>query len=449
MDTPNKKPNIAGVSPEVRVFAAELALALQKRGVSRSVFVEAASETSYPVTKPTLNRHIAAVSKGEAPLSSEKKSGRRPLLSTEEWDVVAGAVLCAEERTHLQWVVDWIAKSFNVDVSLSTVSNHLAELKLTIKLVPKRLMPKGMTRDAYARLYYEDVLKLHNSGFFKNQPNLIYTIDATSNSRRLERETTISISGAPAPKFAAPELKYTDTYLAAVWMDGVNRTPTLMFTFNPALKEGSARWEEVLEWCNAWGLETSQIVYGQPAKPTKTYCATTNAHLSHFKAIYRQRIHGTCVMHDAGNEFKIDGESILGDGAMEEFVFTPATHGEESVLDNNWFAIAKHWWRAEREKFCGLDFDKQSVYLLYCIDYYKSEQISRLYERNFLLDQENLSLATVEALLRKTTRMTFENQDRLEHYVGAYKKWCENNDEEVPPDVFEALECGLDGAYWQ
>lgn len=106
MDTPNKKPNIAGVSPEVRVFAAELALALQKRGVSRSVFVEAASETSYPVTKPTLNRHIAAVSKREAPLSSEKKSGRRPLLSTEKWDVVAGAVLCAEEQTHLQWVVD-------------------------------------------------------------------------------------------------------------------------------------------------------------------------------------------------------------------------------------------------------------------------------------------------------------------------------------------------------
>ena len=65
------------------------------------------------------------------------------------------------------------------------------------------------------------------------------------------------------------------------------------------------------------------------------------------------------------------------------------------------------------------------------------------------MDQEKLSLATVEALLRKTTRMTFENQDRLEHSVGVYKKWCKDNDEKVPPDVFEALECGLDGAYWQ
>lgn len=228
-----------------------------------------------------------------------------------------------------------------MDVSITTVSNHLAGLKLTIRLVPKRPMPKEMTRDAYVWLYYEDVLKLHNSGFFKNQPNLIYTIDATSNSQRLERETTISLSGAPAPKFAGPELKHTDTYLAVVWMDGVNRTPTLMFTFNPALKEGGACWEEVLEWCDAWGLETSQIVYEQSAK---TYCATTYVHVSHFKVIYHQRIHGTCLMHDAGNEFKIDAEFILGDGAMD---FTPATHGEESVLDNNWFAIAKSWGHAE------------------------------------------------------------------------------------------------------
>ena len=144
----------------------------------------------------------------------------------------------------------------------------------------------------------------------------------------------------------------------------------------------------------------------------KTYCATTNDHISHFKNVYRDRLHGTRVMHDDGNEFKIKGESILGDGADREFVFTPATHGEESVLDNNWFAVAKNWWRAEREKYCGKDIDKQSVYLLYCIDYYKSGQISRLYDRNFLLDQEKLTLARVDDFLKQTTRMTFENQIR-------------------------------------
>ena len=446
METPSKKGYIAGVKPEVKVFAAELALALQRRGVARALFVESAQDTSYPVTKASLDRHIAALEKGDTPLSTDKKSGQKPLLSVEEWDIVAGAVLCAEEKTHLQWVVDWIQEKFGLEVALNTVSKHLSEMKLTIKLVRKRPMPKGMTREQYVRLYYEDVLRLHNSGFFKHSDDLIYTIDATSNSRRLERETTIGMSGAPAPKFSSAKVLYTDTYLAALWKDGTNRTPTLMFTFNPALEEGGPRWEEVKEWCRAWGLETCQIVF---AKSTKKYCATTQKHIGHFKALYCNRLAGTHVMHDDGNEFKIDGESILGDGASMEFVFTPATHGEESVLDNNWFAIAKNWWRAEREKFCGKDFDKQSVYLLYCIDFYKSDQISRLYMRNFLLDQKKLSLAHVDDLLKQTTRMTFQNQERMERYIGAFQKRRKENDENAPQDVLEALESGLDGSYWQ
>ena len=53
METPTKARATAGVSPDVKVFAAELAFALQKRGVSRALFVEAAKETSYPVAKAT------------------------------------------------------------------------------------------------------------------------------------------------------------------------------------------------------------------------------------------------------------------------------------------------------------------------------------------------------------------------------------------------------------
>jgi hypothetical protein len=94
-------------------------------------------------------------------------------------------------------------------------------------------------------------------------------------------------------------------------------------------------------------------------------------------------------------------------------------------------------------------FDKQSVYLLYCIDFYKSDQISRLYMRNFLLDQKKLSLAHVDDLLKQTTRMTFQNQERMERYKGAFQKWCKENDEDAPQDVLEALESGLDGSYWQ
>lgn len=350
------------------------------------------------------------------------------------------------KKTDLQWVVDWIGENFDVEVSIATVSRHIKAIKLTIKLVRKRGMPRSISKEQYAQLYLEDLLKLHNSGFFKHPPNLIYTIDATSNSRRLERPTTIAISGGPAPKLAVSHAVYTDTYLAALWMDGVNRTPTLMFTFNPALKPDGSRWKEVCEWCAAWDLEPEQIVYEDSAKK---YCATTNEHVAHFKRIYSDRIKGTRVMYDAGNEFKFQRESILLDGADQEFVFTPATHGEESVLDNNWFAIAKKWWREEREKFCGDDVDKQSVYLVYCIDYYKSEQIQNLYTRNYLLGLRRPTLPAVEDFLGGRTRMTYENQELLKKYLAAYKAWCAEHHNETTPDVFEALEDDLDGVYWQ
>ena len=154
-------------------------------------------------------------------------------------------------------------------------------------------------------------------------------------------------------------------------------------------------------------------------------------------------------MHDAGNEFKIDGEFILGDGAEREFVFTPATHGEASVLDNNWFAIAKNWWRTEREKFCGDDVDKQSVYLLYCIDYYKSKQIQDLYNRNFLLGGVQPTLVAVDKLLNKSTRLTFENQELMDKYLDTYGQWCRENNVEDPLSPLDALDVGLDGPYWE
>ena len=97
--------------------------------------------------------------------------------------------------------------------------------------------------------------------------------------------------------------------------------------------------------------------------------------MSHFLNVYRRLLKDSRVLHDAVNSFKIDGEYMLADGAQMHYVFPPAPHGEMSVLDNNLFAIAKRWWRTEREKYCGPDFSKQALYLLYCIAYIKLKQV--------------------------------------------------------------------------
>jgi hypothetical protein len=71
---------------------------------------------------------------------------------------------------------------------------------------------------------------------------------------------------------------------------------------------------------------------------------------------------------------------------------------------NNLFAIAKRWWRTEREKYCGPDFSKQALYLLYYIAYIKLKQVktvSRVAEATPLLTQNSDSFISSTRLIRE------------------------------------------------
>ena len=434
-----------GVSPEVKEQAATIAKKLREEGKPWKEVVEKVSSPSYSPSERTLKLHVAKVRDNQPLFKDEKDSGRPATLTAEQWEVVGGAILLEEKETDYAWTKDWIATNIGVDVSIPTISRHLKDLELSIQLTGGRPMPKGMTQDEYTRQYYEDVLELHRSGFFTGDPAKVWCTDFTSDSRRLERKTTLNLKGAPQKKFSGAKPKYTNTFMAACCMDG-SQFPALMFTYNPELKEGSRRWDEVLEWCTAWDIDSSRIVY---ERSDKQYCAESQRMVAHFKHIYRPLLAGTNVLHDAGNAYKIDGEYVLADGAAALHTFAPAPHGELSVWDNRLFAIAKNWWRSERVKFCGEDFTKQSVYLLYCIDCLKKDHIIGCFRRNYVLDGRKLSLQAVADQLKKTNRTTIKNQARHYDYVSAYKSWLEEHGQEAVGEEFEALDCGLDGAYWK
>ena len=443
METPSKKFASAGTPQVVKEYRAELASALKKRGVSLDVFLAANNETRFSVSRSTLFNHVAAIDRGEAPLSSEKKSGRPGALTGEQWDIVCGAILASEEKCDLAWVKDFIESAFGEEVSDSTITRHLAENRLTLQMVGLRPIPKGMTREKYLSIYYEFLLMLHNNGFFKGDARNTVCLDGTTNSTRTERTRTYNIRGGKQKKFAAAKPVYTNFYLAAFCLEEEGRYPAFMFTHDPTFDPAGRRWKEVLEWCKAWNIDSTRIVFQQSAKQ---YCAEASWQVSHFLNVYRRLLKDSRVLHDAGNSFKIDGEYILADGAQMHYVFPPAPHGEMSVLDNNLFAIAKRWWRTEREKYCGPDFSKQALYLLYCIDFIKPEQVKAAWTKNFLLDLEKPTLQALDDRLRESNRLTFPNQQRQQEYLEAYDSWMVEQGEE---HVFEALESTLDGSYWK
>jgi hypothetical protein len=69
------------VSTQMSGHTAELAIALQARGVALATVLDALSETSYAPKKRTLQEHMAALRADEAPLSTEKATGRAPALT--------------------------------------------------------------------------------------------------------------------------------------------------------------------------------------------------------------------------------------------------------------------------------------------------------------------------------------------------------------------------------
>jgi hypothetical protein len=138
-----------------------------------------------------------------------------------------------EKKTDLQWVVTWIEANFNQTLGFATVSRHVYKLQLLFRLTNGCPILKNITEESYIQQYYECVLKLHNGGFFKWDPKKIVCIDCCTNSRRLEREKTISLKEVKPKKFSAAKA-VCNTYVVAVCLEDKGQYPALMFTHDPA-----------------------------------------------------------------------------------------------------------------------------------------------------------------------------------------------------------------------
>ena len=439
MNTPPRTYAAGGTPAVVKDYRARLALELRNLGVPLATFLEANNATPFPMSERTLRLHVAAVDAGEAPLSAEKGSGRRPKLTEEQWAVAAGAILLATEPTDLQWAATWLKTNFDVDMDLSNVSRHLDALQLSTRLTSGRPRPKNISAEAYTIEYYNFVKGLHDDMFFKYDPKLIVCVDFVTNSRRLERQKTIAMVGSKQRKLSRPKPRYTNSYLVAVCMEDNMQYPALMFTHDPTFDPNGPRALEVQQWCRTMHIARDRIVY--TASP-KQYCYESAAHVAHFKGIYRRELRGTRVLHDDGNSFKINGELILADGADRCVVFPPVSHGELSVLDNKLFAVAKNQWRTERK---NVDFSRDDLYLLWCIDWARKEAIRSYWDHNFMLDVRRVTLAATTQRLRGKPNSRWLLEER---YVAAYEAWREERGEEVQEQQWAALDCRLDGVYW-
>ena len=160
-------------------------------------------------------------------------------------------------------------------------------------------------------------------------------------------------------------------------------------------------------------------MYTKPKK-NKTYCRECTEQVSKFKAKYSKELLGTRVLHDGGVSFIWEGEFIFADGANRLLTLPSDQHGELSVLDCKFNAVAKILCRNNRT---FEDFTHDALLLLQCIDVVDQESITTWLTNNFMLGKTDLSYAKVEAHLRKTQTFDFGREVKINGFLYTYHMW--------------------------
>jgi transposase len=435
-----------GVTPEVKLQTAKIAVALEQRGMSLADCVEVFEETDYAPKLRTLQQHVKRLKEGQSPLSESKSSGRNAKLTEEEELIVCGAVLAEEDCVGLLFLVEWIGANFGKDVSTTLCSRLMKRRGVTFQLFGTRSWPKGMIKEEYVKGYFEFVKRVRDDGIFTRDAATVICIDSCTNSVRIERKRGLSTAGGRQPVLSAAKPEYTNCYVTAVTMNGTGEFKTYMYTYDPVFADDAAEAGDVQKWCDDFGVKRTQIVYEKPAKGSKKYNAENHSHYKHYLNKHKKELRDTILFHDGGPAFKKNKQYVFEDLVADHYTFPAAQHGRLSVCDNYLFGIAKTTWRRERS---NKKFSMDAVKLIQCIDWVGQDSIMNMWEYNFLLMEDKLTLQAVEDLMDRGPKTAFANQEKKQMYLAAYGKWSKGNDDNYKVEPDPKLECELDGGYWK
>lgn len=432
-----------GVSSDARELVAQYAQSARDSGTPLAAFAKIGEKTDYAPSKRTLQRHVAALDAGTTPLSHEKASGASKSLTDEQCEVLFGWVLWSPKKVDLDALIATSARFFGVSISKPTASCYCTAGELSTQLTGKRPMPKKLSRDEYVLGYHEYVLDRHNDGFLSIDPSKLACADFFTDSHRTERDTTLNGKGLPQKKIAGHSWLYTSNFLTVIWADGINRTPCLLFTYNPWFDSNGPHAEEVMKWCKDFRIARDRIYY---VKSSKHYCKEVNAQTSEFCRRYKDQLKGTHVMHDGGNSFKIKKNLVFEEHCRRVSVMPSAQHGEISTCDNRNNALIKAKGKSMRSKDGNEAYN--ALALMYAADISHPAAIKRMFARNLFLDTP-LNLEAVDKLLTKGEHLDPHREKLFDGYLAAFLDFVAENGDNILEDPPEADEDRLDGSYWR
>ncbi|MFZ0255994.1 MAG: hypothetical protein WAN46_10155 [Gammaproteobacteria bacterium] len=357
------------LSTAQRELIARLAGPLEARGISRSVFRDILADAEITVPKSSLDRWVRAHAVTGKIFTPEKASGAAPLLDDEQCEIAAGWVLSQNDSNQVVSLISFskfCASAFGVELARTTAHDYLHALGFSSKVSQVKTCGFTVDVDALAKMMFEWKSERQRAGDLKG---LLASVDFTFTGHRTDRRVTYAPAGGAQPRSSTAITRFTNCIVTVVWSDGVNRTPSVLFTFDGKFRldrVGRKVWaqerDKLVNALARFGIDAKRIIYiGAEKNETRLYASESAELLRRFFALYPIPPH-VVVCSDNGKSFFPGSVSALESLGFAKHVSYPApVHQHLSPNDNRLHGTAKARWRNS-----GVDFkdDVESSLLL-------------------------------------------------------------------------------------
>lgn len=349
----------AELSVDQRELIARLTVLLQAQGISRELFCVCLESAGYKVSKASLDRWVNSLASSGYALSADKASGARPLLDEDEREIAAGWVLAQNDSNilvSLKSFADFCKTSFGVTLSKQSAHNYLTSAGFTYKVASSKTRGYTVDVDTLELMMFNWVRERRRNG---DLTKLLVSLDFTYTGHRTDRRSGFAPIGGAQPKSSNAFADFTNCLVTAVWSDGVNRTPAVLFTYNNKFRldrVGRKQWDQDKEWLlhcmEHYEIDSSRVVYmGKPHNESRVFVHESTELVHRFFQIY-PTIPSAIALSDNGNAFFPKGKSVLKEiGFRKHMPYPAAVHQYLSPNDNRLHGTAKQSWRAS-----GVDF---------------------------------------------------------------------------------------------
>ena len=377
------------MSRDERNALGRVALALvEQYGWSQEKVRELFGHASYSVPSNTLSNWLHRTESAGAAVPHGSGVGPMKLLDEQDQDLLAGFILQKNvegKEVHLQTAVDFLRNDLGVTMTEPAAYHYITDLGFSLHTLQKRKKTYMREREKVSEKYYEWLVRNR----ITVAACMACSIDFTYTSHRTSNPHGYSRSGEAAPEVSEDIPAFTNCIVTCVWADGVNRTPSVLFTYNQrfrldrhATKKRTLEVNRLMEVLTEYAVDGRRVVYfGESKGEKRTYCGESPEIIRCFFSLYPNLPKNIIIFSDAGNCFSQDGKDVLLElGFPNHKTYEPIFHHYVSPNDNKLHGLAKMWWHKRFQKFS--DDVHTSIALLSFMDR-ANEHVVEYFARNF------------------------------------------------------------------